>query len=131
MLLLRGKDENQDIENLGSVLRDGSIQTLRLPTFSANLSITFALFVPQSGRTIGSSRQEASVALFVLKLRFPFSPEALAQNSCAFRNPTLAGAEVPLGSPPALIALEKLGLRSRSRMMQTADAGEGPTRVFG
>ncbi len=32
MLLLRGKDETPDIEDLGSVLRDSSIQTLRLPT---------------------------------------------------------------------------------------------------
>jgi hypothetical protein len=32
LLLLRGKDETPDIEDLGSVLRDSSIQTLRLPT---------------------------------------------------------------------------------------------------
>jgi hypothetical protein len=32
LLLFRGKDETPDIENLGSVLRDSSIQTLRLPT---------------------------------------------------------------------------------------------------
>jgi hypothetical protein len=30
LLLLRGKAETPDIENLGSVLRDSSIQTLRL-----------------------------------------------------------------------------------------------------
>ncbi len=32
VLLLRGKDETPDIEDLGSVLRDSSIQTLHLPT---------------------------------------------------------------------------------------------------
>jgi hypothetical protein len=34
LLLLRGKDETRDIEDLGSVLRNSSIQTLCLPTIS-------------------------------------------------------------------------------------------------
>jgi hypothetical protein len=34
LLLLRGKDEIPDIEDLGSVLRNSSIQTLCLPTIS-------------------------------------------------------------------------------------------------
>ncbi len=33
LLLLRGKDETPDNEDLGSVLRDSSIQTLRLLTY--------------------------------------------------------------------------------------------------
>ncbi len=32
VLLLRGKDETPDIKDRGTVLRDSSIQTLRLPT---------------------------------------------------------------------------------------------------
>ncbi len=34
LLLLLGKDETPDIEGLGSVLHDSSIQALRLPTIS-------------------------------------------------------------------------------------------------
>ncbi len=34
LLLLRGKDETPDIEDLGSVLHDSSIQTLRQSTIS-------------------------------------------------------------------------------------------------
>ncbi len=32
VVVVTGKDETPDIEDLGSVLRDSSIQTLRLPT---------------------------------------------------------------------------------------------------
>jgi hypothetical protein len=34
MLLLQGKGETSDIEDLGSVLHDSSIQTLCLPTIT-------------------------------------------------------------------------------------------------
>ncbi len=39
LLLLRGKDETPDIEDLKSVLRDSFIQTLRLPTISLFLTM--------------------------------------------------------------------------------------------
>jgi hypothetical protein len=43
--LLRGKDETPDIEDLGSVLRDSSIQTLRLPTSNQEVLCSVMLII--------------------------------------------------------------------------------------
>jgi hypothetical protein len=53
LLLLRGKDETSDIEDLGSVLRDSSIQTLRLPTKKSSR--------PWRDANPGPSTQEATM----------------------------------------------------------------------